>query len=668
MKKDFHYWILVLIIGLTSCIPNKPKSNLDFSLDLENKDIQLAYEAAYKKSRDTLFRYFHHKDPTVRFIAVNAFASWQDSSAIDSIAPLLRDEDENVRIGAAYSLGQIRSIKAESHLTGAFVKFDSLNNNQLFNSTILEALGKCGSAATLKQIAGVKSYLSTDSILVTGQARSIYRFALRDIIAPEGTKSCINMVCHPGYPLEAKLYAANYLNRAKNIDLKLSVDTLVSAFNATKDHDIRLALASAITKTKTDKAFNFLEGEMTRSNDQGIRYVLISNLKTFSYQQADTLAYQYLKDGDYRIARAAANYLTDHGTAEDSKKYFDYFLNPTTNRSAHIELLAAANKHMPYTFSVTKGTINNILKDSLLKVADVYRKTDIIKALSYDVTNFVFIRNATEKAPDKALQVAGLESFANILGSPYFSKIYKSNYIPYKKLIFSYLIDGLMSKDVGLVSTAAIVLRDPALNFKTFYPSDSLFRIVLKKQKLPDNIEAYNELATTITYWSGQPVKPAQERGFRMLDWAVLNNITDSTTCEIVTTKGSIKILLLPSAAPMTVANWVELVKRNYFNGRNFHRVVPNFVIQSGCNRGDGFGAMNYTIRSEFSQLYYDKEGMVGMASAGPDTESVQFFITSAATPHLDGRYTIFARTIAGMDVVRKIQRGDKILKINMKS
>lgn len=668
MKKDLHYWILVLTLGLTSCIPNKPKSDLDFSLDLENKDIQLAYEAAYKKSRDTLFRYFHHKDPTVRFIAVDAFASWQDSSAIDSIAPLLRDEDENVRIGAAYSLGQIRSIKAESYLTGAFVKFDSLNNNQLFNSTILEALGKCGSAATLKQIAGVKSYLSTDSILVTGQARSIYRFALRDMITPEGTKTCINMVCHPGYPLEAKLYAANYLSRAKNIDLRSSVDTLVTAFNADKDRDIRLALASAITKTKTDKAFNFLEGEMTRSNDQGIRYVLVSNLKTFSYQQADTLAYQYLKDGDYRIARAAANYLTDHGTAEDSKKYFDYFLNPATNRSAHIELLSAANKHTPYTFSVTKGTINNILKDSLLKVADVYRKTDIIKALSYDVTNFVFIRNATEKAPDKALQVAGLESFANILGSPYFSKIYKSNYIPYKKQIFSYLIDGLMSKDVGLVSTAAVVLRDPALNFKTFYPSDSLFRIVLKKQKLPDNIEAYNELATTITYWSGQPVKPAQERGFRMLDWAVLNNITDSTTCEIVTTKGSIKILLLPSAAPMTVANWVELVKRNYFNGKNFHRVVPNFVIQSGCNRGDGFGAMNYTIRSEFSQLYYDKEGMVGMASAGPDTESAQFFITSAATPHLDGRYTIFGRTIAGMDVVRKIQRGDKILKINMKS
>ena len=151
------------------------------------------------------------------------------------------------------------------------------------------------------------------------------------------------------------------------------------------------------------------------------------------------------------------------------------------------------------------------------------------------------------------------------------------------------------------------------------------------------------------------------------MDWAVLNNITDSTTCDIHTSKGVIKIELLPTTAPMTVANWVELLKRNYFNGKAFHRVVPNFVIQNGCNRGDGFGALNYTIRSEYSHIYYDRPGMVGMASAGPDTESAQFFITSSATPHLDGRYTIFARVISGQDVVNKINRGDKILKINIK-
>lgn len=668
MKLKYNYlWLSILAVIVTSCIPNKPKSDISFALDLENKDIQMAYEAGYKKSKDTLFSLFHHADPTIRYIAVNAFASWSDSTAIDSIAALLKDSDENVRIGAAYSLGQIRNIKAESYLVNAFQKFDSLNNNQYFNATLLEAIGKCGSLNSLKQISSVKSYKPSDSIVVIGQAKAIFRFANRDIVSNEGTKAAVNLVVNTSYPYDARLYAANYLARAKGIELKNYADTLINAFNAVQDHNINLSLALAITKSKTTSSFAFLESELGKSNDQGIRYNLISNLKQYTYANADTIAFQYLKDNNPVIAREAGSYLVQNGNANDSKKYFNYFLDPTTNKAAHIEILAASNKHMPYTFSVTKTAINNILKDSLLRVSDIYRKTDIIDALSYDVTNFVFIRDATQKAPDKVIQVAGLASFTNILASPYFSKVYKSNYIPYKKLIFSYLINGLMSGDVGLVSTAAVVLRDPILGLKTFYPSDSLFKIVLKRQKLPENVEAYKEVAKTLSYWNGLPEKQPQDIGFRMLDWAVLNNISDSTTCEISTSKGVIKILMLPSKAPMTVANWVELVKRNYFNGKNFHRIVQNFVAQGGCNRGDGFGATNYTIRSEFSHIYYDREGMVGMASSGADTESAQFFITTAPAPHLDGRYTIFAKVIKGMDVVKRLQRGDKINKVTLK-
>lgn len=667
MKVKIHFWILIIVAGLSSCIPNKPNNNLDFSLDLKERDVQLAYEAAYNHSRDSLLRFFHHKNPTIRYIAVNAFASWQDTTAIDSIAPLLKDEDENVRVAAAYSLGQIRSLKAEPYLVSSFITFDSLNKFQLFNATVLEALGKCGDQNTLRQIASVKSYLTSDSLLLIGQARSIYRFALRDITLPAGTRVCLNLVCNSAYPSESRLYAANYLSRAKGVDLKSTLDSVINAYNQSNNRDIKLALATAISKTKTEKSLSFLKTEMESSQDQGIRYNLLSNLKTFAHEMVDTIAFQYLKDKNFRIARLAARYFIDNGNEIDAKKYLEYYFNPETNAKAHIEILGAANKYLPFTMTVSRTTVNDILKDSLLKVSDVYRKADIINALAYDVTNFLFIRNLTVKAPDKILQVTGLECFGSILGNPNFAKTYRSNYITYKKQIFSYLVDGILSRDVGLVSTAAVIMRDPALNFKNFLPSDSLFRIALTKQKLPENVEAYNELAKTISYWSGQPYKPAPDKGFRMLDWAVLNNISDSTLCEIVTTKGSIKMLLQPSLAPMTVANWIELVKRNYFNGKHFHRVVPNFVIQSGCNRGDGFGSMNYIIRSEYSREYYDKAGLVGMASAGPDTESSQFFITSAATPHLDGRYTIFAEVIEGMDIVESIQRGDKILKINIK-
>jgi cyclophilin family peptidyl-prolyl cis-trans isomerase len=117
--------------------------------------------------------------------------------------------------------------------------------------------------------------------------------------------------------------------------------------------------------------------------------------------------------------------------------------------------------------------------------------------------------------------------------------------------------------------------------------------------------------------------------------------------------------------APGSVANFVELVSKKYFNDKFFHRVVPNFVIQTGCNRGDGFGSEDYSMRSEFSTRRY-KEGSVGMASAGKDTEGTQWFITHSPTPHLNGRYTIFAEVVAGMEVVHAIQVGDQIKTISL--
>ena len=127
-----------------------------------------------------------------------------------------------------------------------------------------------------------------------------------------------------------------------------------------------------------------------------------------------------------------------------------------------------------------------------------------------------------------------------------------------------------------------------------------------------------------------------------------------------------VKLQLLKKEAPGSVANFVQLAKNGFFNGKNFHRVIPNFVIQGGCPRGDGYGGLDYSIRSELPPLNYDDEGYVGMASAGNHTECTQWFITHAPTPHLDGRYTIFAKVIEGMETVHQVQIGDVIKSITI--
>jgi cyclophilin family peptidyl-prolyl cis-trans isomerase/HEAT repeat protein len=118
------------------------------------------------------------------------------------------------------------------------------------------------------------------------------------------------------------------------------------------------------------------------------------------------------------------------------------------------------------------------------------------------------------------------------------------------------------------------------------------------------------------------------------------------------------EIELFGDDAIQTAANFVALADSGFYDDLTFHRVVPNFVVQGGCPRGDGWGDAGYTIRSEFNQHRYER-GYVGIAHSGKDTGGSQFFVTLSAQPHLNGRYTIFGRVTKGMEVVDEIDLGE---------
>ena len=134
---------------------------------------------------------------------------------------------------------------------------------------------------------------------------------------------------------------------------------------------------------------------------------------------------------------------------------------------------------------------------------------------------------------------------------------------------------------------------------------------------------------------------------------------------EIETEKGNFTIEFLPGFAPVSVGNFCKLADEDFFDGIEFHRVVPGFVIQGGDPSATGWGGPGYDIVSEFSPLTY-QIGMVGMASAGKDTEGSQWFVMQGNYPHLNGRYSIFAKVIQGMDVVYDIDQNDKILYVQL--
>ncbi len=140
-----------------------------------------------------------------------------------------------------------------------------------------------------------------------------------------------------------------------------------------------------------------------------------------------------------------------------------------------------------------------------------------------------------------------------------------------------------------------------------------------------------------------------------------------SVAVRIETEKGDITLQLRPDVAPLTVSNFLYLIRKGFYENTTFHRVVSDFVIQGGDPRGDGWGGPGYNIPCEYNRLPF-KRGTLGLATAGKDTGSSQFFICHSEQPHLDRRYTVFGEVIEGMEVVDKIQIDDKINKITIKN
>jgi len=129
-------------------------------------------------------------------------------------------------------------------------------------------------------------------------------------------------------------------------------------------------------------------------------------------------------------------------------------------------------------------------------------------------------------------------------------------------------------------------------------------------------------------------------------------------TAEFSTSVGNFKIELFMDKTPLTVGNFIKLVDKGFYNGLIFHRVIPDFMIQTGCPHGSGYGGPGYTIRDEFDpKLKHDKPGILSMANAGPNTGGSQFFITVAPTPWLDGKHAIFGKVTEGMEIVNKISK-----------
>lgn len=658
--------ILTLLIGCGASKIEKEKKQASSLVknifhDPVRRDI---YDLQNQRDTAGLIPYLSRNEPKYRRAAAIALASVQAPDSVNPLANALTDSDQSVREAAAYALGQTRSRLAAPLLVEAFKK----ESSPPVKTAILEALGKCGSEQELTFVIALEpGQDNTTQAVNTGRAWALYRFGLqspRPVVSTQGTALAVDLLAAE-YGQETNFIAAHYLARTRDIDLKPFQDKLLDALTRIRHLNTRMALAAALGKADTPTVLERLKMLFSGQNeDYRVKVNALRSMSRFQYDDVKDIFFNALDSDSNQVAVQASEFFVGYGKEAGANRYFEVAkqLTPWRVRS---NMLEAALKSLPAGDSKNRRQVSDFASAALLKTANPYEKAWLFNVLAWDMQNYMFIRNQIFDNPGKEV-VTGSYGIAAL--STMYGKAVKAGTADEKLADeFSGIFKrAIASGDPSMISVAAAAFRNPDMKFKPVVKDTGFLTQALEKCQLPQDIEPWLELKKTIAYFNAGPAQPQDAVADppmknRAVDWQLVQSIAPDHKVRIKTSRGDIVVQLNVDESPGSVCNFIRLIREGYYQKSVFHRVVPNFVIQDGCPRGDGWGGPAYTIGSEFGPLYY-QEGSVGMASAGKDTEGSQWFITHSPTPHLDGRYTIFARVIEGMDTVHHIQVGDRVL------
>ena len=632
--KNIKIALACLVISIASC-QRSPEQINKFSDPVmvrigDLKDRRLS---------DSLYRFFESEDPLYQREALLAFASIQDSSAANKIAGMLLDDNVDVRKAAAFSLGQIQSKQSEIILLKAIEN----ETENTVRAEIIEAYGKVTGKWQLK-------IAEDDSDAALALGWGFYRAGINGTI-DSTYHSRASSLLSAEYSTPIRLGAAHYFARPAKGFEKFQYSIITSAKSDTSVV-VRIASTLALRKIKTDSSRAAAQRLALGDSDYRVRVNALRALQSFSYELTNPTLLKALSDQNVNVGITASEIIKSTITASYWKELVPV-CRATVNWRIQANLFEAAlavSDHKELAEEIVSRYNNAI---------DPYHKAALLSALKQSVMSYGFVQEQLFQAASPLIRTTAATTLVEIN--------YRKNFEPaLAKRFASIYVKAITGDDPAVTGIISAALADSTLGYEKIINDFSFLYEARKKLSLPRDNESIHPLEAAIAYFEGKSRQPQGQNQFNHpIDWQAVKNIPRDQMATITTSRGDIVIRLFVEEVPGTVANFVDLVNKQYFDGKFFHRVVPNFVVQTGCYRGDGYGSEDYSIRSEFSERRY-KSGSVGMASSGKDTEGTQWFITHSPTPHLDGRYTIFAEVVAGMDVVHRIEIGDKILKIKL--
>ena len=667
--RSFRFWPLLLLLAACTRTPRPSVGPANKYSDATIRRIGTAQD---ERNTAAILPFLTNANPTYRREAALALASVQAPAAVPGLLPLLRDPEPSVRRASAYALGQTGDSTAVDSLRVRVLK----ENDGQVRRYVHEALGRTVTRHSLPELWRVETL--TDTARAAALAWGLSRAALRGFTSPESIRRTILVLNSPKLPTRGRLAAVTGLSRTRGLDAdlaRLAETTLLRVAQKDRDYAVRAAAVTVLGKIAAiSPAVNSMRGRAAvgstgvlarlavKDRDYRVRLSAIRALPFNSENYADSrqAIFYALSHDRAAVALTAAEWLLAHAKGESGTSLAALADgNKQASVRVRVALLRAAVRHAS---PAVRPSLVETIEKRYPTAPTVYEKGFLLEALSEDPAAFDFVR-AEAFAAGQSPVVAGyaLGSLLTIRRAADFSTARHADFAAAMR-------QALAGGDVAQLGIAAEALADAKLYPETQAADVTALRQAQAKLQLPRDIEAWQGVQQALDKLgkaskpTPSPLAMAQQHP---IDWAVVQGVPLGQQVRLRTSKGIILLELKPNEAPGAVASFLTLINRKFYDNLYFHRVVPNFVAQGGDPRGDGNGSAPYNLRSEFGDLRYE-EGSVGLASAGKDTESCQFFITYTSTPHLDGRYPIFAQVVGGLDVVHKLEIGDQILGVEL--
>lgn len=657
---------LILVLFLFShCVPESKRIMTEVALDPTRPEQQRIIDHMIRQERDSLLGYLSHPDPSFRYLAAKSFSSFQDERALDSLYGLLDDPAVKVRAMAAYAIGQIRSSSSEEALISGFRQKDTMTVDNIGNANILLGLGKLAGAPIAKYISSADGYRDIDTLLLEGQMQALYQFGIRGMQSEEMIERSLGVIKDKSLTNKARLYAANFLARSKDLNTDKVKFQIAEAFVVEENDHIKMALASALRHAPDPEILDIILSQLDLQLDYRVTCSLLRSLSVFDYEKSLPKVLELLRSKNTHVARSAIDFIRKVGKPEDASLYRNIARDSIDFRVKG-ELYEAIFSILPYYYAKTKNATRWQVQQLLSSAEDPYEMRAYISALGNDPESYPQLMEFAKESEDPIIRTAAIESLGKVVAHKDFNAVFQGYSKSIRSRIKDYIAEVLNeSNDEGMLAAAADIIANEDSGMDELIDSTEFLIEAKERLRIPGQLESIHAIEKALARLRGVTNPIMTKAGaLKKIDWVAYNKIDEKTRAIVKTNRGNFTINFYKKEAPISVINFIELSKKQFYDSCAFHRVVPNFVIQTGSPRGDNYGGADHVISSELGPLNYDDEGYVGMASAGRHTESTQWFVTHSPSPHLDGRYTIFGKISDGMDVVHNIQVGDFIIDI----